>query len=180
MPRTLAAIIGAQIKKIIKLDEKYYTAIIDPKNIQTVYVLIRNLPDDYKNGEYFYKLHIPEEFPDKAPSFYALTPNGVFELGGQICISIGTFHQTDFVNNKHGTYGWRPAIGLSGFILNGIVNAMLHFDSSDKGIRINIETSENKQKKAKESIEYNNKHYSYIKNLFDSLKESNSNLKVWN
>ncbi len=63
MPRTLAAIVAAQIKKIMKLDEEYYTAVVDLENIHSVYVLIRNLPDDYKGGEYFYKLHIPQEFP---------------------------------------------------------------------------------------------------------------------
>ena len=62
MPRTLATIVGAQIKKIIKLDNEYYTAVVDPEDVHNVYVLIRNLPDDYKGGAYLYKLTIPNDF----------------------------------------------------------------------------------------------------------------------
>jgi len=179
MPRTLSTIVNAQIKKIIKLDEEYYTAVVDPENISNVYVLVRNLPDDYQGGEYYFKLHIPNEFPDKAPDLYALTPNGIFEPGGLICVSIGTFHQSDYRNTKQGTYGWRPAIGLPGFILNGIVNAMLHFDKNDHGIRIKIAEPKEKQKIAKESKEFNARHYLQIKKLFDELKETLPTLNVW-
>jgi ubiquitin-conjugating enzyme E2 J1 len=180
MPRTLAAIVSAQLKKIIKSDEEYYTAMVDPQDIQTVYVLVGNLPDDYKGGQYLYKLTIPSEFPDKPPHLYALTPNGVFETGGQICVSIGTFHQNDHRNSgSKGAYGWRPAIGLGGFILNGVVNAMLHFDSKDHGIRINIETPEVKKSLAKISTEYNKTRLGHIQKLFDDLKDSCSKLKIW-
>ena len=181
MPRTLATIIDAQIKKIIKLDEEYYTAVVLPEDIHTVYVLVKNLPDDYVGGEYLFKLDIPAEFPDKPPHLHALTPNGLFELGGQICVSIGTFHQSDFRTTKAGTYGWRPAIGLSGFILNGIINAMLHFDKEDSGIRIKWESPEVKKKLAKKSVEYNKNNHARICNLFEGLKcsEIGSKLKIW-
>lgn len=181
MPRTLATIVGAQIKKILKQDDELYTAVVDPEDVHKVYVLVRNLPDDYKNGEYLFKLVIPDEFPDKPPHLHALTPNGLFELGGQICVSIGTFHQSDYRSNKSGSYGWRPAIGLSGFILNGIVNAMMHFDSHDHGIRIKLEDSTTKKALAQKSSEYNQKYHKDICQWLDALKESEvgSSLKIW-
>jgi ubiquitin-protein ligase len=180
MPRTLAAIVSAQLKKIIKSDEEYYTAAIDPEDIRTVYILVRNLPDDFEGGQYIYKLSIPSEFPDKPPHLYALTPNGVFETGGQICVSIGTFHQSDHSSSGgRGDYGWRPAIGLGGFVLNGVVNAMLHFDSKDHGIRIKIETPEGKKLLANKSVEYNKTKLKHIQKLFDDIKCSIPRLKVW-
>lgn len=179
MPRTLAAIVGAQLKKITKLDNENYTAVVDPTDIHNVYILVRNLPDDYASGEYLYKLTIPNEFPDKAPSLFALTPNGLFELGGQICISIGVFHQTDFRTTEAGSYGWRAAMGLSGFVINGIINAMLHFDQHDHGIRIKLQTPEVKKNLAQKSREYNNENLLTIVKMFDDLKEVMPDLKVW-
>ena len=178
MPRTLATIVDAQIRKIVKQDEEYYTAVVDPSDVHKVYVLIKNLPDDYKGGEYLFKLVIPDEFPDSPPHLHALTPNGLFQIGGQICVSIGTFHQNDFKSNKKGTYGWRPAIGLGGFILNGIINAMLHFDDEDSGIRIKLESPEVKKELAQKSAEYNMKHHECICNLFKEFKKSEIGSKL--
>tara|TARA_B110000908_G_scaffold53834_1_gene65622 strand:+ start:16626 stop:17183 length:558 start_codon:yes stop_codon:yes gene_type:complete len=180
MPRTLASLVAAQLKKIIKADEEYYTAAVDPEDIQTIYVLVGNLPDNYMGGQYLYKLTIPTDFPEKPPHLFALTPNGVFQTGGQICVSIGTFHQSDHKNsNSKGDYGWRPAIGLGGFVLNGVVNAMLHFDSNDHGIRIEIQSPEEKKILANKSTEYNKTKLGHIQKLFDDLKESMPKLKIW-
>lgn len=181
MPRTLATIISAQIKKILKENNTFYTAVVDSDDVHNVYVMVRNLPDDYTNGEYLFRLRIPEEFPDKPPELYALTPNGLFDIGGQICISIGTFHRNDYGKDKSGGYGWRPAIGLSGFIMNGIINGLLHFDDDDKGIRIKLQPPKVKKQLANESVEYNKKYHINIIKLFNELKDSDigKDLRVW-
>lgn len=181
MPRTLATIVGAQIKKILKENDTFYTALVDSDDVHNVYVMVKNLPDEYRNGEYLFKLRIPDEFPDKPPELYALTPNGLFLIGGQICVSIGTFHQNDYGKDNSGGYGWRPAIGLSGFIMNGIINALLHFDEDDKGIRIKIQSPDIKKQLANESVEYNKKHHMNIVKLFDELRKSDAgkHLRIW-
>ena len=58
----------------------------------------------------------------RPPSIEALTPNGVFELGGPLCISIGEFHE------QHKT--WVPALGMPG-CGRQMWNALLCFEAED-------------------------------------------------
>ena len=143
---------------------------IDDKNIYVWYFLIKGLCDAYADGEYIFKLTAPKTFPQKPPSFEFLTPNGVYDLGGPICISVGEFHSNDHNRStSSGDYGWRPALGMMGFATQ-VLNGLITFDDNDHGIRIINSSYEQKQDYAKKSIEYNNTHYSEIYKNFDFKK----------
>ena len=68
---------------------------MDEKDIRIWYFLITGLDEPYKEGEYIFKLTAPNSFPQEPPSFEFCTPNGVYELGGKICISVGEYHKND-------------------------------------------------------------------------------------
>ncbi len=181
MAKPLVKIIDAQLRKTIKQNNEMVAMVVDSEKINRVYVLVKNLPEPYKGGEYYFLLKIPEEFPDKVPELEALTPNGVYGLGGAICISIGTFHQDDNKVERDGSYyGWKPSLGLYGFAVSGIINGILSFGSSDTGIRIIQSTNEEKNKMAKESISYNKVNNANIYSLFEELRKSKPDLSVWN
>ena len=180
MTRSICQRLHAQFKKVIKDNNEYYTCCMDTENIQTWYVLITNLPDPYTDGEYIFKLTIPNEFPDNPPSFSALTPNGVMEMGGKICVSVGEFHRNDHhKSNSKGDYGWIPSLGISGFVLQGIINAMLSFDTKDHGVRLSNMTDEQKRRLGKLSKEYNLEHNKNIMDLFQIHKECFPDLKCF-
>lgn len=181
MAKPLVKLIDAQIRKTLKQNNEMVTMVMDPEKINLVYVLIKNLPEPYQKGEYYFLLKIPEEFPDKVPELEALTPNGVYGLGGAICISIGTFHQDDNKVEKDGSYyGWKPSLGLYGFAVSGIINGILSFSKSDTGIRIIHTTPEEKIKMAQESASYNKLNNTRIYSLFEELRKSKPELSVWN
>ena len=179
MSDKLHKILTAQYKKIItKLDNEYYTCVIDSDNIQKWYILIKNLDIPYKDGEYYFEMYIPDDFPDKPPNVVkALTPNGVFKVGDNICVSIGTFHTNDY--DSSGSYGWRAALGIGGFILNGVVNAIMNFDDYEQGLGIQIASVDKKKQLALESKEYNDTNLDNLVFLFNEHKVENSGLKVW-
>lgn len=180
MSRSILQRLSAQLRKVIKDNNEYYTCCMDTEDIKIWYVLIKNLPNPYTNGEYLFKLIIPEDFPDNPPSFSALTPNGVMEMGGKICVSIGEFHRNDHnKSGNRGNFGWIPSLGISGFVLQGIINAMLSFDTKDHGVRLNNLTDEQKESLAKKSSSYNSIHHKEIMELFKIHQESFPHLKCF-
>lgn len=129
-------IMMAQLKKAHKTDHPNLIPLIDEADVKTWHFLVCNLPDPYVGGEFIIKLVAPGEFPHKPPSFSVLTPNGVFETGGKICLSIGEFHANDHKKSgERGAYGWRSALGMIGFARE-VVNAFIVPDSLGGGIRI--------------------------------------------
>lgn len=180
MTRSLIQRLSAQLKKVIKDDSEYYTCCMNTEDMTIWYVLIQNLPDPYTNGEYIFKLKIPDDFPDNPPSLSALTPNGVMDMGGKICISLGEFHHNDYHRSgASGNYGWIPSLGISGFILQGIINAILSFDTDDRGVRLNNLTWGEKMELSKKSVDYNVKNNKYIMDLFKVHKDNFPNLKIY-
>jgi ubiquitin-protein ligase len=149
---------------------------INEKNIYIWYFLIKGLGDAYEGGKYLFKLTAPKTFPQKPPSFEFLTPNGVFDLGGPICISVGEFHSNDHKKGSSGEYGWRPALGMMGFAIQ-VLNGLITFDENDHGIRIINTTYEQKQDYAKKSIQYNiDKNMDIYSNFIDIIETNTSEL----
>ena len=180
MSRSIAKKLDAQLKKVLRDNNKYYTCCMDTEDIQKWYVLVKNLPEPYEGGEYIFKLSIPEDFPDSPPSLAALTPNGLFELGGKCCVSIGEFHSNDHhKTNKKGDYGWKPSFGISGFVLQGAVNALLSFTDEERGVRLNNQSDEVKKRLASESREYNIDNNKIPMELLQIHQECFPNLEVW-
>lgn len=59
----------------------------------------------FEEGAYHGRILLPPEYPFKPPSIIFLTPNGRFEVGKKICLSV-TGHHPEF---------WRPAWGSESF-----------------------------------------------------------------
>ena len=180
MSRPFAKRIEAQLKKVIRDDNPYYTCCLDTDDVTLWYVLVANLPEPYIGGRYLFKIIIPDNFPDSPPSLVALTPNGLMELGGKICVSLGEFHSNDhYRTNNKGQYGWVPSLGISGFILQGVVNALLSFGDNEKGVRLNNQSNSIKNTLAKQSKEYNVTYNKGILDLFSIHQECFPHLEIF-
>ena len=180
MSKSLSQRVHAQFKKVLKDNNRYYTCVIDPENIKIWYVLVKNLPEPYIRCEYYFKIELPDNFPEEPPTLIALTPNGVMLTGGQVCVSVGVFHKNDHMkSSSRGHYGWNPSLGISGFVLQGIVNALLCFNEKDVGVRLKNESNETKNKLAIESSEYNMIYNERINDLFEIHKEQFPDLEIY-
>jgi len=104
-----------------------------------------------KFGEYVIKMVAPDDFPYAPPSFYSLTPNGVYQVGGKICISIGEFHSQDY----------RATLGMDGFVAN-VISGFIGWKTIGSGIRLIETTVAEKRELAQESRAYNAEHNSAI------------------
>ena len=104
----------AHLRAARRADHPQLLWYVDEADLDVWYLGVANLGGRCASGEYIFCLRVPPGFPTKPPSLEALTPNGVYGLGGKICISIGEFHADR----------WRPAIGMLGFareVLNGML-----------------------------------------------------------
>lgn len=105
----------AQIKKNGKITDNYVCA-PDPEDPLTWYYVVFGLDGDYKGGYYFGKVVCPQDYPARPPYITVLTPNGNFEAGEKVCLSITDYHPES----------WNPAwtvthviIGMISFWLSG-------------------------------------------------------------
>lgn len=80
-----------------------YTAAPLEDNLFDWHFTIRGPEDsEFENGIYHGRIVLPPQYPYKPPSIYFLTPNGRFELGKKICLSITGYHPET----------WLPAWGI--------------------------------------------------------------------
>lgn len=183
-PQHRQKIIINMYKQMIINPQDYMDFVILDKDINTWYVMIHGLKgneDEYLGGQYLFKLIIPEDFPAKVFSFSCLTPNGVYMVGGKICISIGEYHQNDGPSSSNADHGYTPARdGSPDKFVREIINGLIirNHDLLEKGnnkglsngINIQFESIETTKKMAKNSIQYNNENYSNIIEAFDDLR----------
>lgn len=176
-------IMKAQMAKAVKEDHPHLLFHMDEQDCRVWHVLVANLQDPYEGGEYIFRLEMDEKFPQRPPKFEALTPNGLYEPGGEICISIGRFHATD-TGGAHGESGWRAAMGLIGFcreIVNGLVT-----DTVESGIRIAPSPPRVRRERAAASRSFNRQRYPSLVRSFEEYAESNPDLiavklrRMWN
>ncbi|XP_065652203.1 ubiquitin-conjugating enzyme E2 J1 isoform X3 [Hydra vulgaris] len=72
--------------------EQYFAQPLED-NIFEWHFTIRGSPDtEFAGGHYHGKITLPPEYPMKPPSIILLTPNGRFELGKKICLSMSAHH----------------------------------------------------------------------------------------
>jgi len=152
----------AQFKKATKNPCEYIKYYMSD-DISVWYILLTNFAgnddeytfeDEEKNkrfGQYLVKMTAPAEFPFKPPSFTFLTPNGVYDLDGPICISIGEFHAENY----------RAVLGMSGFA-NQLISGIVGWESLEHGIRIIRTTCVKKKELAMESEKFNELYYPQI------------------
>lgn len=83
------------MKEAVELREptEHYHAQPLEDNLFEWHFSVRGPPDsDFDGGVYHGRIVLPPEYPMKPPSIILLTPNGRFEIGKKICLSISGHH----------------------------------------------------------------------------------------
>ena len=148
----------------------------DDEDLRVWNFMIGGLDSPFRGGEFVIRLQAPPEFPMKPPSFEVLTPNGVYEPGGAICISIGEFHAKDAPGATGGN-GWRPALGMKGFATEALNGLICHKELSS-GIRIKIETPAAMAVHAKRSHAFNAGRFPALARAFERALAANPETAV--
>ncbi|KAJ3395589.1 Ubiquitin-conjugating enzyme E2 J1 [Lobulomyces angularis] len=92
----------------------------------------------FTNGRYHGRMIFPQDYPFKPPNIVLLTPNGRFEVGKKICLSITGYHPEY----------WRPAWGVS----SALVALIGFFPTKGEGAVGSLDyTKEERKVYAKES-----------------------------
>lgn len=142
--------LAGDYKLIRKNPHTYIDIALDESNMLVWYFLIKG-PEfsDYNNGYYIGKIMHSQNYPFSAPDFVMLTPNGRFSIGTKICLSNSSYHPDEWSSmwNVH-------------TILTGFLSIML--DDKDDGLSHIHCSKEDRLQFAKDSCEYNKKHYSDI------------------
>lgn len=175
MNRRQTAIMMAQFRKATATPSEYIKYSIPDSNQTNIwYLLLSNFSGDEneftyekkgktKYGEYLVKMEAPNDFPYNPPKFTLLTPNGVYDTDGVVCISIGEFHRSNY----------RATLGMFGFA-NQLVSGLIGWKSLGGGIRL-IKTSKSKKKSfAEASHDFNMKNYPEIMKIIDEQYEEYS------
>eukprot|EP00327_Prymnesium_parvum_P044089 CAMPEP_0205856482 /NCGR_PEP_ID=MMETSP1083-20121108/3150_1 /ASSEMBLY_ACC=CAM_ASM_000430 /TAXON_ID=97485 /ORGANISM="Prymnesium parvum, Strain Texoma1" /LENGTH=292 /DNA_ID=CAMNT_0053217903 /DNA_START=1 /DNA_END=879 /DNA_ORIENTATION=+ len=82
-------------------------------NVFEWHFTIRGPPSTaFEGGRYHGRITLPPDYPFKPPSIALLTPNGRFEVGKKICLSVSEHHPED----------WQPAWGI-----RTIITALIAF-----------------------------------------------------
>lgn len=144
-------------------------------DINVVYVLLYGFKgdnDEFENGEYLVKINLPlpstngPGYPFEPPVFTFLTPNGVYDINGKVCISIGEYHKENY----------RAVLNYNGFCMN-LISGMIGWKTLGSGIRLLKTSIEDKKKLAKQSKDYNYEHYLHI---IKKIKQNTTNNKQQN
>lgn len=130
-------------------DKKSFLLSYDETDLQMFHVVVRTMDGEYSGGEYILKVKLPDDYPYSPPVISCETPNGRFETGKNICLSISHYHSES----------WSPLITVEKVIYS-VISAF--FDSGIKGIGSIESTSENKQLLAERSRNYNAKNHPLI------------------
>uniref|UniRef100_A0A7M5VC21 UBC core domain-containing protein n=1 Tax=Clytia hemisphaerica TaxID=252671 RepID=A0A7M5VC21_9CNID len=72
--------------------DQYFAQPLDD-NLFEWHFTVRGPPDtEFDDGRYHGRITLPPEYPMKPPSIILLTPNGRFEIGKKICLSMSAHH----------------------------------------------------------------------------------------
>lgn len=109
--------IMAEVKEFNKLNKSastfFYAAPLE-SDLFEWHFSVRGPPDTaFADGVYHGRIVLPAEYPLKPPEIILLTPNGRFEVGKRICLSVTAHHQET----------WRPSWGIR-TILTALVGFM--------------------------------------------------------
>ncbi len=151
------------VKMLMREPLEYIEAVPDEKDMLTWYFLIKG-PEfsDYKEGYYIGKIMHDPDYPFKPPNFMMLTPSGRFIPDHEICLSNSGYHKDE----------WSAMWNIK-TILAGFLSIML--DDVEHGISHIRGTPEDREKMAKDSIEYNRSKYPNIVKRFTRLLDENGN-----
>ena len=95
--------IMADVKELEKHPSSRYSASPLEDNMFEWHFTIRG-PDgsDFEGGLYHGRILLPSDYPFKPPNIVFMNPNGRFEIGTKICLSISAHHEES----------WQPAWGI--------------------------------------------------------------------
>lgn len=107
----------AEVREFIKINSApnrfFYAAPLE-SDLFEWHFSVRGPPDTvFAEGVYHGRILLPAEYPLKAPEIIMLTPNGRFEVGKRICLSVTSHHQET----------WQPSWGIR-TILTALVGFM--------------------------------------------------------
>ena len=148
--------------KILEKEPLHYaTAYPDEENPLIWYFLIVGQKDTvYEGGQYIGKIIHSPKYPSEPPDYYMLTPSGRFEIDKKICLTNSSYHKGEW------TAVWNIRTILIGFY-------SIFLDDQETGISHLKDSKENRERMARESIDYNIKNRTKIMEKFDQ-----TNLKV--
>ena len=105
--------IKADIREMTTNPSDQYVAEPLEDNMFEWHFTLRGPPGtDFEGGVYHGRILLPAEYPMKPPNIVFLTPNGRFQVGKKICLSISAHHP------EH----WQPAWGI-----RTIITALIAF-----------------------------------------------------
>jgi len=82
-----------EMKEMEKEKNSQFTATPLEDNLFEWHFTIRGPKDtEFEEGIYHGRILLPSEYPFKPPNIVLLTPNGRFEVGKKICLSISAYH----------------------------------------------------------------------------------------
>ena len=95
--------IMADVKELEKHPSSRYSASPLEDNMFEWHFTIRG-PEgsDFEGGVYHGRILLPSDYPFKPPNIVFMNPNGRFEVGTKICLSISAHHEES----------WQPAWGV--------------------------------------------------------------------
>lgn len=127
-------------------------------NINEYIFMIHGLDGDYTGGEYIGKIVFDKDYPKTPPEFYMYTPSGRYEPDGKkLCLSNSKYHLAE----------WDPRWNIHA-ILEGFLSIFV--EDKDIGISHIKKSKEERQKLAKESIEWNENYGKKNNNVYNLLK----------
>jgi ubiquitin-conjugating enzyme E2 J1 len=157
--RTPEAASVGQFGKVTKVPNDWLRFALNETNVTTWYVELSGFSGDdgeYQGGVYLARMELPPDFPFKPPTFYILTPNGLYIPDKIVCVSIGQYHAD----------AYRATLGVPGFC-NQLVSGLVGWKEMGGGINLIKTTLAEKKKLAAESVAYNRKYHSDIMKMID-------------
>lgn len=142
----------AEDSKLLENDPvEFMDAVPNSNNMLEWYFIIRDIDSvdsDLKEGEYIGRMIHSNDYPTNPPQYMMMTPNGQVDINTSFC---------PFSDSKD---KWVPTHNI-----HTIMNITLKY------ILASSKPTEEKKKQAKESIEYNKKHWKEIYNYFEIRKK---------
>lgn len=137
-------------------DPRVYTTPVENNLLEWHYLIEGSKDTPYEGGFYWGKLIFPKEYPLKPPGVMMLTPNGRFQTGRRLCLSMSDFHPES----------WNPMWSVS-TIITGLISFMV--ESAPTLGSIDTSTTE-KKKFAYHSLDFNVKDDTFRKMFPEMVK----------